>query len=179
MTQDSYRWHIMGYNNRWHSTLTINDKDLVVSGKGTATEKINTSAERGGTINLTEAYGTSNIASATRTAVIVLDGNYLKVTDVLKAPSGKSASVQFRIWTAAEPTVTSSGITLKQYSTTVTLKTTGASVTYKEFSTNPADYESVLPGAGEFQNQPSGRYCVGYTVTIPANTTYTLVTTIK
>lgn len=179
MRTDSYRWHIMGYNNRWHSTLTINENNISVSGMGTATEKINTSAGRGGTIDITDAYGSDNIALAKRTAVIVLDGNYLRLTDVLKAPAGKPASVQFRIWTAAEPTVTGSGITLKQYSTTVTLETTGADVTYTEFSTNPADYESVLDKAGSLQKQPSERYCVGYTVTIPANMTYTLVTTIK
>lgn len=179
MDASSLRWHIMGYNNRWHSTLTVNNSDHIPGSSAIASvgEIFDSAAKRGGSVDITGAFGGA-LSSAVRTAAIIND-SYLEVSDVLKAPSGSSATVEFRMWSYAEPSVTEAGITLSKDGKSLTLSASGAPVSYTLFSTDPADYEPVLQYASEFQSQPSGRYLCGWTVTIPAGETYSIVTTLK
>lgn len=174
MSQDSWRWKILGYGNREHNTLTVNDKDHIVGGIATLDEVFDNETELGGRFNLVEVFG-GDLAKASR-KVVIKDGSYLEVTDVLAAPADRSADVRGTFITKSSVQVSEDGITLSSGGKNMKLHTEGAEVEYRTWSTNPKDYDNP---AAFFQNEKKGTYLCGYTVTIPAGKEIALVTTLK
>ena len=175
MDQDSWRWKILGYSPWWHSVIMVDGADFDVDGQGTLEETFDTDAARGGTFDLTAAYG-GRLGKARRT-LLVRDGAYLEITDVLQASPTAPAAIDWHIWSEAVPAADADGITLTGTNgVRMRLQTTGAAVTYRTLSTDPADYG---PPYNQLQDAPSGRYLAGFTLTLPAGETVSLVTTLK
>ena len=169
----SYLWMLLQHNNRSHSTITVNDKDHLCDGFASLTGKYDTASLLGGRINLTPVFG-GDLKSAVRTAVIK-DSEYLRITDVLEAPSGVPAHIRWTCATDGVPTVYSDRIELSDGKTTMVLAATGASVVYTTWSTNPQDYNTLT---SPYENPLDGYLC-GFEFDIPAGASVTLETTLR
>lgn len=171
--QDSYRWDIFRYNNRQHSTITVNDHKFRVDGKA---ELVSVSEEpscMSATFDLTPVYG-GELASATRTAGI-RDCDHLEVRDVLKAPSDTAACIRWTLVTFAEPSIADDGIILTRDGKAVKLSTSANDVNWRIWSSDPKDYESRT---AFFEDKEKAFFC-GFEVTVPAGTEWETVTTLK
>ena len=173
-TQNSLRWRLFRLNCRQHNTLTVNDKDHNVEAfvRMIATE--NTSSRMGATFDLTPLFD-GDLAKAHRTAALC-DEEYLEVKDVLKAPDSKPAHVRWTMVSKATPQITDDGIILTRKSVSVKLRTEGGKVTYREWSSDPLDYDSPLKHLDAYD---SDSWICGYEIDIPAGQELTLVTTLK
>ena len=101
---------------------------------------------------------------------------YLEVKDVLKAPDSKPAHVRWTMVSKATPQITDDGIILTRKSVSVKLRTEGGKVTYREWSSDPLDYDSPLKHLDAYD---SDSWICGYEIDIPAGQELTLVTTLK
>lgn len=172
-TQDSPRFQVFSYNNRQHSTITVNDKDFLVDARVTILDVINEPDRLGGTMDMTRLYG-GDLESARRTAV--LKGKDLEITDVLKAPAGKTADIRWTLVSEAKAEAGEFGIRLKSGKKTALLSTSGAKVNYQTWSNDPRSRKTFTSVA----ERDCSRYSVsGFTLTIPKGAEVTLVTTIS
>ena len=173
-SQNSLRWKLFTHNCRQHNTLTVNDKDHNVDAFVHMIATENTPERMAATFDLAPLFD-GDLAKAERTAALCNE-SYLEVKDVLAAPSDRPAVVRWTMVTEAEPEITPDGILLKKNGITMLLKTEGADVTYKTWSSNPKDYDSPLKDLDV--HYPETHIC-GYEITIPASAELSLVTTLK
>ena len=173
-SQNSLRWRLFRLNCRQHNTLTVNDKDHNVDAFVRMTAVENTSSRMSATFDLTPLFD-GDLEIAQRTAAICNE-SYLEIKDVLKAPSDDSAHVRWTMVSNGVPEITSEGIRLSKSNVTMLLKTTGADVTYKIWSSDPQDYDSPLK---HLDAANPNTYICGYEIDIPEGETFTLVTTLK
>ncbi len=174
MKQTALRWRILIFNNRCHNTLTVNDRDHLVSGFAPMTATFTDQGRMGASFDLAAVFG-GDLACAERTACIV-DSKYLEVNDVLKAPADAPAHVRWTMLTPAEPEVTPDGIILRQGGVAMLLHAEGADLTYTTWSTDPASYESPT---AFFETKVPGTWLVGFETDIPAGAGCNIVTTLK
>ena len=172
--QDSYRWKLFTHNCRQHNTLTVNDKDHNVDGFVAMITTENTPERMSATFDLTPLFD-GDLVKAERTAAIC-DESYLEVTDVLAAPSDRSAKVRWTLVTEGVPEITEDGIILKKNGVAMLLKTSGAEVTYKIWPTDPKEYDSPLKDIDAYFKNT---YICGYEVMVPAAAEITAVTTLE
>lgn len=172
MSQNSGRWQVYGYNNQQHNTVTINGKDHIVSGMATLEEVYDSEKKMGGRLDMKEVFGAS-VAKAERT-IVIKDGSYLEVTDVIAAPADSCATVRWTLISPAVPSVSADGIMLTSGKKAVKVQTTGATVEYGIWPTDPKECEKPFL----LQSKRKTDIC-GFTVTIPAGQEVTLVTTMK
>ena len=116
-----------------------------------------------------------DLAKAERTAALCNE-NYLEVKDVLAAPADRPALVRWTMISEGEPEITPEGILLKKNGITMLLRTEGADVTYRIWSSDPKDYDSPLKDIDV--HYPDMHIC-GYEVNVPASAEMSLVTTMK
>ena len=173
-TQNSLRWRLFRLNCRQHNTLTVNDKDHNVEGFVSMIATENTSSRMAATFDLAPLFD-GDLVTAERTAALCNE-EYIEIKDVLEAPAGKSAHVRWTMVSKATPEITSDGIRLSRNGKTRILKTQGAKVTYRIWSSNPLDYDSPLKHLDAYD---ADSYICGYEIDIPAGTKYDLVTTLK
>lgn len=173
-TQNSLRWRLFRLNCRQHNTLTVNDKDHNVDAFVAMIATENTPSRMSATFDLTPLFD-GDLDKAERTAALCNE-EYLEVKDVLRAPADRPAHVRWTIVSKATPAITSDGIKLTRKSVSAMLKTEGAKVIYKEWSSNPADYDSPLKHLDAYD---SDSWICGYEIDIPAGQEFTLVTTLK
>lgn len=139
MSQESVRWQMSGMGNRWHNTITINDRDFRVKGKASFTEIIDTGTENGTVIDMTSLYE-GEADCVTRRIAVGTDG-HLSIEDSITASSGKDAMVRWTFVTPAEVTVSRKGITLRSGGTMIQLRTESrARVTYRLFPSGSDTY---------------------------------------
>lgn len=172
--QNSARWQVFSVNNKQHSTITVNEKDFPVDCRAYLTDVIDEPNRIGGTLDMSNVYA-SELANAQRTAVI-RNGKYLEVTDVLTAPEGKDATIRWTLVTLAQPQLKNRGIKLSQGGVKMMLKAAGAKVKYCQWSNDPRDFNTLT---AKSERDFSNFSVVGYTMTVPAGKTVTLVTTMK
>lgn len=165
MEQNSLRWRAFAYNNRQHSTLTVNDKDHVYGGSTQITKIIEKRGKAGAVIDLTPALA-GEVSKATRT-VKVVKAKDLVVTDKVEALDGKPAVVRWTLVTNGIPEMTGDGIRLTIGDKVRFLRADakGASIEYKVWSADPNDYDSPLKG---YERSVPDTYIVGFTATVPA-----------
>ena len=173
-TQNSLRWRLFRLNCRQHNTLTVNDKDHNVEGFVSMIATENTSSRMAATFDLAPLFD-GDLVTAERTAALCNE-EYIEIKDVLEAPAGRSAHVRWTMVSKATPEITTDGIRLSRNGKTRILKTQGAKVTYRIWSSNPLDYDSPLKHLDAYD---ADSYICGYEIDIPAGTKYTLVTTLK
>ena len=174
--QSSLRWKLFRLNNRQHNTLTVNDKDHDVTGVVSILSTENTSSRMGATLDLAPLFF-GDLVKAERT-VAICDNSYLEVKDVLKAPSDRPAHVRWTMVSTGTPEIQAdgSGIKVTRHTNSMLLKTTGAPVTYRTWSSNPQDYDSVVK---HLEKAESNTWICGYEIDIPAGQEYAIVTTLK
>ena len=173
-SQDSFRWKLFRLNCRQHNTLTVNDKDHNVAAfvKMTAVEE---SKERmAASFDLTPLFD-GDLIKAERTAAIC-DGSYLEIRDKLATPSDRPVKVRWTIVTEGKPEVTSDGIVLEKNGVRMLLRTEGAEVNYKVWSSDPKDYDNLL---NHVEPQVSGVYICGYETDIAPSAEVALVTSLR
>lgn len=173
-TQKSPRWEVFRYGSLRHNTLTVNGHRHRVNGAALLEEVFDSDAEKGGSVDLGPVFA-GDLASAHRKAVIV-DDSFLQVTDVLAAPADAPAQVRWSMVTPADVSIAPEGIKLTQGGVTLTLSTVGADVEYCSWSCQPADYDSPL---APYESPNAGCTICGFTFTIPAGESRTLVTTLR
>ncbi|MBR1868567.1 MAG: heparinase II/III family protein, partial [Bacteroidales bacterium] len=174
MKQNALRWTMLAFNNRSHSTLTVNGKDHVVKGFAPMTATFTDPARMGASFDLKNVFG-GDLRKAERTGAII-DGSYLEITDRLAAPDDRPARVRWTMVTPAEPEITPEGILLRQGSITMILSASGAPLTYKTWSTDPMDYDSPTK---TFEPRVNGTWLVGFETELAAGQSADLVTTLK
>lgn len=173
MTQESCRWKVFSYGNREHNTLTINDKDHLVKGNATLLATVCNESEKGGTLDLTPLFG-NDVQSATR-KIVIKDDSFLEITDVITSAADKAADVRFTLVTDALPEVGRKSIILTSDGQAAEFKVVGVKVRYAIWPSNPAEYPFPVNKA---LKQTEKNLC-GYTYTVPAGKTVTVVTRIS
>lgn len=169
-TQESMRWMVSRVNCRWHSTLIMNDEDLLVDGFVEMKEYFDTPERKGATFDLTALY--PGVVSVTRTPLI-RDNSYLEVTDCIKT-GGQGKEVRFNLVSEGEPEVVEDGILLRRNGVTMKLHTEGAEVKYRIWPTDPSDMNEFA-----FEEPAPDTWICGYSIKLPKKKLTTLVTTLK
>lgn len=175
MTQESMRWDVFRYNNRNHSTITINDAKHLVDGSATLYEVIESDSELGATLRMTDVVS-DQVASAMRTVKLV-DEKDLVVIDRIDALPDRSAKVRWTMVSQAEPEIEDNRIVLtsgshKRY---LTVRGDGAKVTLRTWSTDPEDYDSPV---APYEDKNPGTYLLGFEATIPVAQQATFIVTL-
>ena len=173
-TQDALRFQFITINNRFHSTLTVNDKDHCVSGDAILKETFDEPGKIGGTLDLGYLFY-EDLLSAKRTAVIK-DNSYFEITDAISTKSTAPAHIRWSMLTRADVTMTSDGFELAQDGKKMVVRVTGCTPELKTWSTNPKDYPGLPIRAVE---EPLDANLIGYEYDIPAGTSVKVVTTIS
>lgn len=172
--QNSLRWKLFIYNNRQHSTLTINDHDHVAKGYAPILMSWDTPERLGGKVDLSQIFE-GDLSGAAR-SVAIIDGKYLEIVDSLAALPSVSAKVRFTIVTPVKPEVSEDGIFLNDGTTTMVLKTDAAGAIYRQWSSNPKDYYSPT---AEYEDKLKNHWICGYEYQIEPGSTQVICTTIK
>lgn len=172
MTQESLRWKVLRLNNRYHSTLTINDTDQNVNGYGKITNTWNTEEDRGCEMNLTDVYG-KNTNGCYRS--FHLKGDILEIVDEVTAPKSGQAKVQWRMVTKCEATITKDYIKLKSGNNTLYLqvKSSGPSIEYTKW--DPVSLDSRI---AQYDASNAGVIVVGFKGTVTTGQTVKYTTTL-
>ena len=168
MTQNSLRWDVYRLGNLSHSTLTINDAKHRVNGRGVIESVINSGNELGGTMDLSAVFA-DQAESVKRT--IILSGEDLYITDVIKANKDRDAKIDWRMLTQTNVALESDAIRLSSGAHTMYLVTTAS-----DASVSPNYFMQAAEGTRSWDQSNSGFSVVGYTVTMPKGTTMTLTT---
>lgn len=172
--QKSYRWYLFQYNNRQHSTLTINGNDHNVDGYASIVETWDEPERLGGKLEMTDVFG-GDLKAASRSASIV-DGSWLEITDELTTEDGKPAHVRFTLIAKVKPQVGPDGILFNDGKTRMLLSTDADGAKYMTWSSNPKDYDSPTAfGEPSFKRT----WICGYEYDIPAGTAVRVNTTMK
>ena len=170
--QESMRWKVYAYNNRQHSTLTINDSDHDVNGMGELISVIDTDDFRGGVFDLSSVFA-SEAANVTRKAFIDSQQN-LQVIDSIAALPDKDACVKWVFPTEASVEKVGDGFILILENKKMKLHVDNKGVLLEEGFELPNDVpDCLLP----FYEESTLRF-VGFSITIPAGTSMSVKTTI-
>lgn len=172
--QGSLRWKLFIYNNRQHSTLTVNDHDHVAKGYGAIVDSWDSSERLGGRVDLTQIFA-GDLEWAYRSASII-DGKSLEVIDSLKAPESAPAKVRFTIVTPVKPAVTPDGITFNDGTTTMILKTDAPGAEYQIWPNDPKKYASETAA---YEEKMRKHWICGFEYDIQSDAAVTVHTTMK
>lgn len=169
------RWERFIYNNRRHSTLTVNDRTMNPQAKAPVTAVIDEEGRRGGVLDLTAMYY-DDLQSAVREAVILADGT-LQVTDRIKARPDRGADIRWTLVTPAQVELKSDHVVLSQEGKSM-IFSTSIPVTFRTWSANPADYSDSPFRVFEPDVSKDGTMC-GFEFNIPAGSEVEIVSTIR
>lgn len=172
MSQRSLRWDVFRLSNYAHNTLTVNSQKHFTKGDARITSIVDTDEARGGTIDMTPVFN-GQLSSARRTLLLV-DGDYLSVSDSLAALPDTSAGVEWRMVTDATACVTEKGILLEQGGYRMLL-----SAESDDSSISPAYKIWPAVGPGEWDDPNPGKCIVGYSLALPAGAACTVTVTLR
>lgn len=175
MNQESLRWRLCRINNRFHSTVTVNDRDHLVNGFATLEQVWDTTGMKGGTLDMTSVFGET--FKSVKREIVIADSDHLRITDIFQS-GGEKASVRWSMVTPAEPELTEDGIILRAGGIEMKLATQSSEkVTYRIWSGNCRDYEGIIP-QGEAP-YPAPVWVVGFESETPAEAGAAYTTTLK
>lgn len=193
--QDSSLWKALVYNSLGHSTMSfanyadgflesffsadkVHPTDHMVDGKATIIDSYTSGDELGGRLDLTPLYK-YQAESVKRKAVVLSDGS-LKVEDEITARSSGDAKLIWRMVTPADAVVIGNRIVLTQGGKTMTLTPSCTAGSVSDFTLHDwGTFMESRPQNGQWgwsetcnwnENHPSYNV-VGYTLTVPKNTT--------
>ena len=170
--QESMRWKVYAYNNRQHSTMTINDTDHDVDGMGELISVIDSADIRGGIFDLSSVFA-SEAAYVTRKAVIDSQ-QCLQVIDNIAALPDKDACVKWVFPTEADVDKIEGGFILTLENKKMKLHVDNEDVLLEDVLEQPNDVPDCLQ---PFYEASTLRF-VGFRLTIPAGTSMSIKTTI-
>ncbi len=170
--QESMRWKVYAYNNRQHSTMTINDTDHDVDGMGELISVIDSADIRGGVFDLSSVFA-SEAAYVTRKAVIDSQ-QCLQVIDNIAALPDKDACVKWVFPTEADVDKIEGGFILTLENKKMKLHVDNEDVLLEDVLEQPNDVPDCLQ---PFYEASTLRF-VGFRLTIPAGTSMSIKTTI-
>lgn len=172
--QKSYRWYLFQYNNRQHSTLTVNGKDHNVDGFASLVETWDEPDRLGGKLDMTAVFG-GDLKTAYRSAAI-RDNSYLEIVDELETADAAPAHVRFTIISKVKPKIEDGGIVFNDGKTKMVLSTDAAGAEYMLWSSDPKDYDSPTAfGEPPFKKT----WICGYEYDIPASSSAKVTTTLS
>ncbi len=166
-SQDSPRWDVFRYNNKAHSTLTINGQKQLVNATAEIQDRSADPMFMYAVSDLTPVYA-NDVAKAVR-GVAMIDKKYVMVEDKITA-NDKPASVRWSMMTTTQDAKIdqSSGIiTLTKNGKTLTMKIVAEGAKLGTWSAKPTDYDP----AKTYENPNKGHMIVGFDVEIPAGAT--------
>lgn len=170
--ENSLRWKLYLYNNRFHNTLTVNNEDHAVTGYVPLLEAYDAKDCMGGYFDLNNAFK-GNTARARRKAVIK-DGSFLEVTDDIQASEEEGCTLRWNLATPASVSVEPDGLLLRQGDVDVLLQCRGGEVTWYAA---PAD--ASRDGYADWDWTPPGLTMCGWTCTLAKNERLVITTTLK
>ncbi|MBQ9475176.1 MAG: heparinase II/III family protein [Bacteroidales bacterium] len=188
--QNSVRWWVNLYNNKHHSTLSVGDASLspyfhnVGSNAARAgVTPITTAGNIGGSVDFAGSGNLSSWLSSAKRTVTIVNDDYCKCVDVLKA-SGATRYIQWRMCTQATPTVESGRIKLVQNGKTLYLSAGVSGASNLKYSIFPILHESYTYSGTTYANtwdvsNMNGYSMVGFTCQVASGATATLTTTLK
>ena len=159
-------------NNRQHNTLTVNGKTHSKTGKATLLKAFDSKGRLGGSFDLTPVFS-GDLKKAERTAAIIWE-NHLEVIDFLET-GDTPARIRWTFLTKAAVSMTDDGFLLQKNGRTLKLTTDAPGAEYKTWSSNPADYDTPF---GKDEKKFNGTIC-GFEITLAANSSLTITTTLK
>jgi len=167
MKQTSFRWKVFRLCNQAHNTLTVNSQQHNVKGEAKIFDILDTDESRGGSIDLTPVFE-GQLSSAFR-KIMLVDDDYLSVSDSLTALPDMPADIEWRMVTDAAATITPNGILLEQGGRSLLLSAA------TDDSSVGVEYH-IWPASGEEEwDIPSpGKSIVGYSTSIPAGQSCTI-----
>lgn len=169
MSQTSGRWTVFRYNNRNHSTITINDADHLVDGAAVVKSVIRSGGKYGGVVDMTPAVS-NQAAAVVRT--IYIQGGDLIVSDKIQARTDEDAKVRWTMVTYGVPTIGTDKVTLKSKGQTLYMsKKEGPAVEWKTWKCSGKP--GVDFGSGYDNNNPN-MYMCGYETTVAKGQTATI-----
>lgn len=186
-------WKALVYNSLGHSTISfanysgatskIHPTDHIVSAKATISNSWTSGDEIGGELNLTPLFD-GQVSSARRKAVLLSNGD-LVIEDRITALSGTDAELIWRLVTPATVSIDGSTIVLTRGGKTIYLTTECTSGTVNSLTMqNWGTFQESRPTGGTWgwtetptwDENHSGYYVTGFTLTIPKNTSVTMRT---
>lgn len=172
--QNSWRWYLFQYNNRQHSTLTVNGKNHNVDGFADIIASWDEEGRLGGCLDLTDVF-VGDLAGARR-SVSIMENSWLEITDELCAPAGRPAFVRFTIVTRVKPQIMEDGILLNDGKTRMVLRTDAPGAVFRQWSSDPKDYDSPTAfGEPPFKKT----WICGYEYEIPSSEAVKVKTELK
>lgn len=169
----SIRWKVYAYNNRQHSTMTINGANQHVDGCGELLHVLDSAGTYGGAFDLSSFYP-GEALYVSREAFID-SGECLHVTDSVAALPGKDASVKWVFPTAAETERVADGFILSFGNKRMKLQVDNPFVLLEEGLEKPDDVPDVLL---PFYASSPLRF-IGFRLTVPAGSSVSVKTTIQ
>ena len=167
MKQTSLRWKVFRLGNKAHNTLTVNSLQHNVDGEAKIIDVMDTDAARGGSLDMTPVFA-GQLSSAFR-KILLIDGDYLSVSDSLTALPGTPADIEWRMVTDAAATVTPKGILLEQGGRSMLLCAAPDDPSIGvEYRIWPAE------GTEEWDVPNPGKCIVGYSVSLPEGQSCTI-----
>lgn len=172
--QKSYRWYLFQYNNRQHSTLTVNGNNHNVNGYASIVQTWDEPGRLGGRLEMTDVFG-GDLKSAARSASII-DDAWLEIIDELSTDETRPAHVRFTLISQVKPHVGPDGILFNDGKTKMLLSTDAEGAKYMIWSSDPKDYDSPTAfGEPAFKKT----WICGYEYDIPAGTAVKVSTMMK
>lgn len=172
MGQDSWRWKFFAYNPRQHSTLTIENELLDVSGFA----RILSAEEKDGvlsaSVDLSDVYF-GKIKNYIRT-VAITEKDDLEVTDCFEV-GAEDLRLRWSFVSRAKPSAEEGGIRLTSKDKSRFFRAEGAPLEYHIWPNDPAQPGSLT---GMYEVPQKGYYIAGYTLSARAGATIKLVTTL-
>ena len=170
--QESMRWKVYAYNNRQHSTMTINDSDHDVNGMGELISVIDSDDIRGGVFDLSSVF--ANEAAYVERKAFIDSEKYLHIVDSIAALPDKDACVKWVFPTEAAVEQVDDGfiLTLENKKMKVYVENNG--VLLEEGLEQPRDVPDCLQ---TFYDAANIRF-IGFRLTVPAGTTMSIKTKI-
>ena len=192
-SQTSGTWKALVYNSLGHSTISfanysgatekIHPTDHIVSGKATIYNSWTSGDALGGELDLTPLFA-GQASSVRRKAIILSDGS-LKIEDRIQALAGTDAELIWRMVTPATVAIAGDEIVLTRGGKTMYLSTRCTSGSISDLTLcNWGAYAEARPTGGTWgwndtvtwDENHSGYYITGFTLTVPKNTTAVITT---
>ena len=171
-SQESWRWKLFAYSPRQHSTLTIQDELLDVSGFARILDAGENDGTLSASVDLSEVYF-GKLKNYTRTVSIAGDDR-LVVTDQFDVGED-DLNLRWSFVSMATPSITPEGILLNYKGKKRMFLAEGAALEYSIWPNDPAQYDSPT---GIYEKKQKGFYIAGYTLSVHAGENIKLVTTI-
>ena len=158
MQQESSRWDLLRYTNKFHNTITINDKKHKANGYVTITNTFEDAEKCGAVLDLTPSL--FDVEKAIREIALV-NGSSLQIKDVIKTKSDITKVQWTMVTTATVQVINSNKIELtkdnKKLELTINSPVTANATSWSCQPTT--SYEGKNPNA----------VCIGFTANLPAN----------